>query len=135
MTQTRLGFSSWLGTQTLTKFRQLIVVWRPDRSEKIKDKEDGSAEIVGWVLKSRSAKYEQLSNWSNRPLRMEQMKYVSNIPLIDTAKLAKSIYNDIDTDNEYNDVYVHFKRDVTFATCQRGYIEGHLKCQQMTVTH
>ena len=59
----------------------------------------------------------------------------SNIPLIDTAKLAKSIYNDIDTDNEYNDVYVHFKRDVTFATCQRGYIEGHLKCQQMTVTH
>eukprot|EP01084_Bolivina_argentea_P288236 494702_1 len=37
----------------------------------------------------------------------------SVIPLIDTKNI---------------DIYVHFKRDVTFATAKKGYIEGQMKC-------
>ena len=52
----------------------------------------------------------------------------SAIPLIDTMKLAKHVLNDTD---KYEGTYVHFKRDVTFATCKRGYIEGQMKCERM----
>jgi len=45
----------------------------------------------------------------------------SAIPLIDSMKLT----------NDEKDVYVHFKRDVTFATSKRGYIEGQMKCECM----
>merc|ERR1712228_1154649 len=53
----------------------------------------------------------------------------SAIPLIDTMKLAKHALNDRNNNNE--GTYVHFKRDVTFATCKRGYIEGQMKCERM----
>ena len=61
----------------------------------------------------------------------------SAIPLIDTIKLAKHIYDGdhnhvINSDyTKYNDVYIHFKRDVTYSTCKRGYIEGQMKCEVM----
>eukprot|EP01083_Nonionella_stella_P021213 58819_1 len=47
------------------------------RFSKTKDKEGGLAKIVRAVLNKRLNKFEQLSNWSNRPLRIEQLKYAS----------------------------------------------------------
>jgi len=45
--------------------------------QKSKDKEGGLAKIVRWTLKKRLNKFEQLSNWSNRPLRSDQLKYAA----------------------------------------------------------
>ena len=47
----------------------------------------------------------------------------SAIPLVDTRKLQNC--------EEYDEVSVHFKRDVTFLTSKRGYIEGQMKCECM----
>ena len=58
------------------------------------------------------------------------------IPLVDTNKLATKYINDNNSSinsskkNSSKDIqlYAHFRRDVTFATCTRGYLEGELQC-------
>lgn len=47
----------------------------------------------------------------------------SAIPLVDTRNLQNC--------KDYEEVLVHFKREVTLSTSRIGYIEGHLKCECM----